>query len=95
MAFVNEYISDEDVEKYGIRQLRDELHANYATREHWEWTRDRERESQHCFPGAAPQRRLCKKRLSCAERRAACPQKAKETKALPLYESARTDHLGR
>ena len=35
------------------------------------------------------------KRLSCAERRAACPQKAKETKALPLYESARTACLGR
>ena len=45
MAFVNEYISDEDVEKYGIRQLRDELHANYATREHWEWTIDRERDA--------------------------------------------------
>ena len=36
-----------------------------------------------------------KKRLSCAERRAACPQKAKETKALPLYAPSRTDHLGR
>ncbi|AVD71416.1 hypothetical protein [Desulfobulbus oralis] len=45
MAFVNEYISDEDVEKYGIAQLRDELHANYATREHWEWTRDQERDA--------------------------------------------------
>ena len=45
MAFANEYISDEDVEKYGIRQLRDELHANYATREHWEWTRDWERDA--------------------------------------------------
>ena len=45
MAFVNEYISDEDVEKYGIAQLREELHANYATREHWEWTRDRERDA--------------------------------------------------
>ena len=45
MAFVNKYISDEDVEKYGIAQLRDELHANYATREHWEWTRDQERDA--------------------------------------------------
>ena len=36
-----------------------------------------------------------KKRLSCAERRATCPQKTKESKALPLYESARTDCLGR
>ena len=45
MAFVNEYISDEDVEKYTIRQLREELHANYATREHWEWTIDRERDA--------------------------------------------------
>ena len=32
MAFVNEYISDEDVEKYGIAQLRDELHAYHQRR---------------------------------------------------------------
>ena len=52
------------------------------------------RKSQHAFPRAAPQRGFCKKRLSCAESRAACPQKAKESKALPLYESARIDRLG-
>ena len=45
MAFVNEYISDEDVEKYGIAQLRDELHFDYARRCNWEWTRDRERDA--------------------------------------------------
>ena len=45
MAFVNEYISDEDVEKYGIAQLRDELHFDYARRCDWEWTRDRERDA--------------------------------------------------
>ena len=44
MAFVNEYISDEDVEKYGIRQLRDELHFYHVTREQWDWTIDRERD---------------------------------------------------
>ena len=43
MAFVNEYISDEDVEKYGIAQLRDELHAYHQRRYHW--TRDRERDA--------------------------------------------------
>ena len=43
MAFVNEYISDEDVEKYGIAQLRDELHAYHQERYHW--TRDRERDA--------------------------------------------------
>ena len=32
-------------------------------------------------------------RAQSAER--ACPQKAKETKALPLYAPSRTDHLGR
>ena len=42
-------------------------------------------ESQHAFPGTAPQLQVCKKRLLCAERRAACPEKAKESKALPLY----------
>ena len=42
MAFVNEYVSDEDVEKYGIAQLRDELHAYHQRRYHW--TRDRERD---------------------------------------------------
>ena len=45
MAFVNEYISDEDVAKYGIAQLRDELHFDYARRCNWEWTRDRERDA--------------------------------------------------
>lgn len=45
MAFVNEYISDEDVEKYGIAQLREELHFFHATREQWDWTRDRERDA--------------------------------------------------
>ena len=45
MAFVNEYISDEDVEKYGIAQLREELHFYHATREQWSWTRDRERDA--------------------------------------------------
>ena len=45
MAFVNEYVSDEDVEKYGIAQLRDELHFDYARRCDWEWTRDRERDA--------------------------------------------------
>ena len=34
-------------------------------------------------------------RAQSAERRAACPQKAKESKALPLYAPSRTDHLGR
>ena len=43
MTFVNEYISEEDVEKYGIRQLRDELHAYHQERYHW--TRDRERDA--------------------------------------------------
>ena len=43
MAFVNEYISDEDVEKYGIAQLREELHAYHQRRYHW--TRDRERDT--------------------------------------------------
>ena len=43
MAFVNEYISDEDVEKYGIAQLRDEFHA--YRQEKFYWTRDRERDA--------------------------------------------------
>lgn len=43
MAFVNEYISDEDVEKYGIAQLREEFHAYHQRRYHW--TRDRERDA--------------------------------------------------
>ena len=52
-------------------------------------------ESQHAFPGTARQLQVCKTRLLCAERRAACPQKAKETKALPLYAPSRTACLGR
>ena len=43
MAFVNEYISDEDVAKYGIAQLRDEFHA--YRQEKFYWTRDRERDA--------------------------------------------------
>ena len=42
MAFVNEYISDENVAKYGITQLRDEFHA--YRQEKFYWTRDRERD---------------------------------------------------
>ena len=43
MAFVNKYISDEDVEKYGIAQLQDEFHA--YRQEKFYWTRDRERDA--------------------------------------------------
>ena len=43
MAFVNEYISDEDVEKYDIAQLRDKFHA--YRQEKFYWTRDRERDA--------------------------------------------------
>ena len=43
MAFVNEYISDEDVAKYGIAQLRDEFHA--YRQEKFYWTIDRERDA--------------------------------------------------
>ena len=35
MAFVNEYISDEDVAKYGIAQLRDEFHAYRQEKFYW------------------------------------------------------------
>ena len=45
------------------------------------------------FPGSCAATWVLQK--EAIVRRAACPQKAKESKALPLYESARTGCLGR
>lgn len=47
MAFVNEYVSDEDVKKYGLEELRMKWGKDIPPRFRYTWTFDREKNSYY------------------------------------------------